>query len=106
MKYWQADLNSMAEAAESFAARARHTISLCNQVTMRDQPRCRAIFKGCDLLRGARDSRGRHPSPILHRGSGGQQAQNPNGSFMRIAPGRRLQHGVFRLAANNGKSFP
>jgi hypothetical protein len=105
MKLWQADVNDMGEASESFAACTRDTISLRDQVTMRDQPRCRAIFKGCDLLCGLRDCRCRRLSFILHRGSGRQQAQDPNGALMCVAPARRLQHGVLRFATNNGKSF-
>src|SRR5258706_15035203 len=45
MKQWQADVNDMGEAAESFAARSRDAIPPCDPVTMRDQPRCRAILQ-------------------------------------------------------------
>jgi hypothetical protein len=71
MKYWQADVNDVGKAAESFTARSRDTIPLRDQVTMRDQPRCRAISKGCDLLCGLGDCRGRRLVLMLHRGSGG-----------------------------------
>jgi hypothetical protein len=54
-KYWQADVNDMGKAAESFAARSRDTVPPRDQIAMRDQPRRRAIFKGCDPLRGLRD---------------------------------------------------
>jgi hypothetical protein len=72
MKYWQANLNDMGEAAESFTARTRDTILVRDQITVRDQPRCRAISKGCDPLGGSGDCRGRRQVLILHRGSGGQ----------------------------------
>src|ERR1700733_1352837 len=105
MKHGQSYVHDMRKSAESLTARTQNSVLLGHQITMRDQPWCRAILKGRNCLSGIRDRRSCRLTVDVHGGGRDKQSKYPDRALVRVATTRSRQHATFCSAADACKLF-